>query len=262
MDYYGLKSTGRSSSCGSSRNNFRSDEHWAGNDSTLRSPSSGLSSPSYSIKLVPSAARVHSGHINRDMYSDMGSVNEKPGRQFPLRFPSIPQSDLDVSRVPTTKYTFLLKILRIGSTAISGLLIAVILAMQVYMLFRQHGVIIIPLFVCRLMLVGALAVLVLCDWAVLPKMFYFFPMFDDNRSWKGLGFSQIVVAFFVLGDSTLVGMQSDEGTFARVLFPCAVTFGCLMVAVGITYFVAGVIGGARLKVDRKERKVFATGMEA
>ncbi|ORX72337.1 hypothetical protein DL89DRAFT_265925 [Linderina pennispora] len=237
MDYYGLKDANRSVS-----SDFLSDGNWPNNDDTLRGASNGQSTPDYSIKLTPSAAR--------------------PERQFPLRFPSIPHTDVDVSHIPTTKYTFALKLLRMVNTGISALLISVILAMEIYMLLNQRGVIIIPLFVCRLILVGALVVLVLCDWAVLPKMFYFFPMYDDNRSWKGLGFSQIVVAFFVLGDSTLVGMQSDEGRFAKVLFPCAVTFGCLMVGVGITYFVAGVIGGARLKVDRKERKVFATGMEA
>ncbi|KAJ1956557.1 hypothetical protein EC988_001285 [Linderina pennispora] len=257
MDYYGLKDANRSVS-----SDFLSDVNWPNNDDTLRGASNGQSTPDYSIKLTPSAARVHGSHLNRSIYSDMDGPNEKPERQFPLRFPSIPHTDVDVSHIPAAKYTFALKLLRMVNTGISALLISVILAMEIYMLLNQRGVIIIPLFVCRLILVGALAVLVLCDWAVLPKMFYFFPMYDDNRSWKGLGFSQIVVAFFVLGDSTLVGMQSDEGRFAKVLFPCAVTFGCLMVGVGITYFVAGVIGGARLKVDRKERKVFATSMEA
>ncbi|KAI8322632.1 hypothetical protein GQ54DRAFT_310730 [Martensiomyces pterosporus] len=153
---------------------------------------------------------------------------------------------------PSRLVTRLLIALRVVSTIVSIALLGCVAGMEIYMLSNQHGIIIIPLFICRVILMAALTILVLCDWSLLPRVLKYFPMYNEQRSWKGFGFSQIVVAFFVMGDSTLAGMQDsrDKNTFARILFPLVITFGSLMIVVGAVYFVAGVMGGAGLKAGR------------
>ncbi|KAJ1966285.1 hypothetical protein GGI12_000190 [Dipsacomyces acuminosporus] len=145
----------------------------------------------------------------------------------------------------------LLIALRVASTAVSVGLFCCVAGMDVYMLLNQRGIVLIPLFICRVMLMAALVVLILCEWSLAPRITSYFPMYNEGRSWKGFGFSQIVVAFFVMSDSTMTAMQDSRSTsdFARILFPLVVTFGILMVVVGACYLVAGVLGGADLKAS-------------
>ncbi|KAJ2548990.1 hypothetical protein EV175_004617 [Coemansia sp. RSA 1933] len=121
--------------------------------------------------------------------------------------------------------------------------------MQVYM-FLGHNVTVVavPHFVCRVILIAMAVILVLCDWRRPRFMLNHFPLYNDRRSWKALGLTQVGVAFFVFGDSTLADMRAeDAGNFPHILFPLVMTFASLMLAVGTAYFVAGTIGGVRIK---------------
>ncbi|KAJ2635283.1 hypothetical protein GGF40_003708 [Coemansia sp. RSA 1286] len=134
--------------------------------------------------------------------------------------------------------------------ALAGLtLLACVCGMQVYMLLGKINILVIPLFACRLFLMAFLVVLVLCDLNIPRKVHDHFPMYNNKRSWKWLGLSQLIVAFFILGDSTLSTMEQsrESSAFARVLFPMVLSFSSLMIAVGLTYFIAGAVGGAKLK---------------
>ncbi|KAJ2358924.1 hypothetical protein GGF43_000480 [Coemansia sp. RSA 2618] len=123
---------------------------------------------------------------------------------------------------PVGKFTrWFVKGMRIGHT-LDGLIMMVCFgAMEAYMLKEQFTPVAIPLTVCRLILVIALLVLILCDWAVPKRIHRYFPMYSFQHSFKALGISQIVIAFFAFGDSTVAKMsgERDESKFARVLFP-------------------------------------------
>ncbi|KAJ1947326.1 hypothetical protein GGF37_000508 [Kickxella alabastrina] len=140
-------------------------------------------------------------------------------------------------------------ILRSIHTLTGLMLLSSIGGMQAYMLLSKISILIIPLFICRLFLMSALVVFILCDWSLPKKVHFHFPMYSNKRSWKGLGMSQLVISMFVLGDSALISLEKDrEGSqFARILFPLVVTFSSMMVLVGLIYFVLGAVGGAKLK---------------
>ncbi|KAJ2123325.1 hypothetical protein IW147_002695 [Coemansia sp. RSA 720] len=122
-------------------------------------------------------------------------------------------------------------------------------AMEAYMLTEQFTLVAIPLTVCRLILVTALVVLVLSDWARPKRIHRYFPMYSFQHSFKALGISQLVVAFFALSDSTVSKMSDDRDTsqFARILFPLVLTTSALLALVGFLYFVVGVFGGTKLR---------------
>ncbi|KAJ2521127.1 hypothetical protein H4217_001579 [Coemansia sp. RSA 1939] len=145
--------------------------------------------------------------------------------------------------------------LRLTHTMASVFLVSCLVAMQVYMLMvTKVTMVAVPHFVCRVILMAVSVILVLCDWAKPRSILKHFPMYNDKRSWKGLGLTQVVVALFVLGDSTLADMQAAENDrrFAKVLFPLVVSSSSLMLAVGIAYFVAGAIGGVKIKQRFKQ----------
>ncbi|KAJ2910889.1 hypothetical protein GGI21_000411 [Coemansia aciculifera] len=187
-------------------------------------------------------------HITPESYSTLGVSY---GQTAKAELAKLSQS-FDDAPLAKNKRT-LLVLLRVAHTIVSLMLLACVGGMQTYMLLGDKSIVIVPLFVCRLFLMAALVVLVLCDWSMPAKILHHFPMYNDRRSWKGLGISQLVVAFFVLGDSTLEGMAAsrDESTLARILFPLVLTSGFLMVLVAIVYFVAGAVGGVRLKRQLK-----------
>ncbi|KAJ2511687.1 hypothetical protein GGH20_005368 [Coemansia sp. RSA 1937] len=122
-------------------------------------------------------------------------------------------------------------------------------AMEAYMLTEQFTLVAIPLTVCRLILVTALIVLVLSDWARPKRIHRYFPMYSFQHSFKALGISQLVIAFFALSDSTVAKMSDDRenSEFARILFPLVLTTSALLVLLGCLYFVVGVFGGAKLR---------------
>ncbi|KAJ1666261.1 hypothetical protein IW140_003253 [Coemansia sp. RSA 1813] len=159
--------------------------------------------------------------------------------------PKQPKSTLDPLG-PRLKQAFVA--LRVVHTFAAVLLASCVCAMQVYMLMGHVTVVAVPHFVCRVILMAMAVVLVLCDWKKPRSVLRHFPMYSDKRSWKGLGLTQVVVAFFVLGDSTLAEMRGATGDrFSRVLFPLVLAFSSLMLVVGVAYFAAGAIGGVRIK---------------
>ncbi|KAJ2399858.1 hypothetical protein GGI23_002397 [Coemansia sp. RSA 2559] len=138
--------------------------------------------------------------------------------------------------------------LRLTHTVAAVLLVSCLCAMQVYMFLGKVSVVAVPHFVCRVILVAMAVILVLCDWRRPRSVLRHFPLYSERRSWKALGLTQVGVAFFVFGDSTLAQMRAaGAGRFAQVLFPLAMTFSSLMLVVGAAYFAAGAIGGVRIK---------------
>ncbi|KAJ2031966.1 hypothetical protein IW146_007729 [Coemansia sp. RSA 922] len=190
-------------------------------------------------------------HIMPESYSTLGVSY---GQTVKAELAKINQSSQVFNDPPLTKNKrMLLVLLRITHTIVGLMLFACVGGMQTYMLLGDKSIVIVPLFICRIFLMAALVVLALCDWSLPAKILHHFPMYNDRRSWKGLGISQLVVAFFVLGDSTLGGMSASggESTLARILFPLVLTSSFLMILVGIVYFIAGAVGGVRLKRQLK-----------
>ncbi|KAJ2829016.1 hypothetical protein GGI24_002245 [Coemansia furcata] len=191
-------------------------------------------------------------HIMPESYSTLGVSH---GQTAKAELAKINQSSLTFHDAPLAKNKrMFLILLRITHSIVGLMLMACVGGMQAYMLLGDKSIVIVPLFVCRLFLMAALVVLILCDWSMPAKILHHFPMYNDRRSWKGLGISQLVVAFFVLGDSTLGGMSASggESTLARILFPLVLTSSFLMILVGIVYFIAGAVGGVRLKRQLKD----------
>ncbi|KAJ2254104.1 hypothetical protein GGI13_002344 [Coemansia sp. RSA 455] len=190
-------------------------------------------------------------HIMPESYSTLGVSY---GQTVKAELAKINQSSQVFNDPPLAKNKrMFLVLLRITHTIVGLMLFACVGGMQTYMLLGDKSIVIVPLFVCRIFLMAALVVLALCDWSLPAKILHHFPMYNDRRSWKGLGISQLVVAFFVLGDSTLGGMSASggESTLARILFPLVLTSSFLMILVGIVYFIAGAVGGVRLKRQLK-----------
>ncbi|KAJ2800819.1 hypothetical protein H4S07_005087 [Coemansia furcata] len=191
-------------------------------------------------------------HIMPESYSTLGVSH---GQTAKAELAKINQSSQIFHDAPLAKNKrMFLILLRITHSIVGLMLMACVGGMQAYMLLGDKSIVIVPLFVCRLFLMAALVVLTLCDWSMPAKILHHFPMYNDRRSWKGLGISQLVVAFFVLGDSTLGGMSASggESTLARILFPLVLTSSFLMILVGIVYFIAGAVGGVRLKRQLKD----------
>ncbi|KAJ2006296.1 hypothetical protein GGI04_001925 [Coemansia thaxteri] len=191
-------------------------------------------------------------HIMPEMYN---ALDPRVGQTSMAEVEKVIYPLQATSDLPLTKNKRMLLIfLRLAHTVVSLMLLASVGGMQTYMLLGDKSIVVVPLFVCRLFLMAALTVLPLCDWSLPSKILQHFPMYNDKRSWKGLGISQLVVAFFVLGDSSLAGMAAsrEESTFARILFPLVLTSCFLMVAVAIAYFVAGAVGGVKLKRKLKD----------
>ncbi|KAJ2331623.1 hypothetical protein GGI00_003173 [Coemansia sp. RSA 2681] len=198
------------------------------------------------------ASRVEpASHIMPESYSTLGVSYGQVAKAELAKINLSPQS-FHNTPLAKNKRT-LLVLLRVAHTIVGLMLLACVGGMQTYMLLGDKSIVIVPLFVCRLFLMAALVVLALCDWSMPVKILHHFPMYNDRRSWKGLGISQLVVAFFVLGDSTLGGMSASRGesTLARILFPLVLTSSFLMILVGIVYFIAGAVGGVRLKRQLK-----------
>ncbi|KAJ2023416.1 hypothetical protein GGI06_001425 [Coemansia sp. S85] len=190
-------------------------------------------------------------HIMPEPYSTLGVSY---GQTVKAELAKINHSSQQFHEAPLAKKKrLLLVLLRITHSIVALMLLACVGGMQTYMLLGDKSIVIVPLFVCRLFLMAALIVLVLCDWSKPAKILHHFPMYNDRRSWKGLGLSQLVVAFFVLGDSTLGGMAAsrEESTLARILFPLVLTSSFLMILVGVVYFIAGAVGGVRIKQQLK-----------
>ncbi|KAJ1838604.1 hypothetical protein LPJ70_005392, partial [Coemansia sp. RSA 2708] len=139
--------------------------------------------------------------------------------------------------------------MRVVHTLVGLLMMACFGAMEAYMLIKQFVLAVIPLTVCRIILIIALLVLILSDWAVPKRIHRYFPMFNFQHSLKALGLSQMVIAFFALGDSTLTSMEADrkDSTFARLLFPLVILTSSLLLAISAVYFIIGVFGGAKLR---------------
>ncbi|KAJ1798972.1 hypothetical protein LPJ59_002150 [Coemansia sp. RSA 2399] len=155
------------------------------------------------------------------------------------------QADLD-ALAPRLHRSFVA--LRLIHTVAAVLLVSCLCAMQVYMFLVKTSVVAVPHFVCRVILVAMAVILVLCDWRRPRSVLRHFPLYNERRSWKALGLTQVGVAFFVFGDSTLAQMRAaGAGRFAQVLFPLVMAFSSLMLVVGVAYFAAGAIGGVRIK---------------
>ncbi|KAJ1987997.1 hypothetical protein GGI25_004686 [Coemansia spiralis] len=143
----------------------------------------------------------------------------------------------------------LLTVLRALHILAALILLGCIGGMEVYMLIGDISIVVIPRFICRIILMAITIILVLCNCNIPKSIHRHFPMFNNKHSWKALGLSQIIVAFFVLGDSTLKDMRvaQNNSKFARILFPFVLAFSCLMLFVGLVYFIVGSVGGVAIK---------------
>ncbi|KAJ1721158.1 hypothetical protein LPJ61_006073, partial [Coemansia biformis] len=153
------------------------------------------------------------------------------------------------------KGRIVLILLRILHT-VSGLLLAGCFgAMEAYMLVRQFEIVVIPLSVCRLILVTALIVILLCDWGFPRRIHRYFPMYSYRHSLMPFGLSHVSVAFFALSDPALAGMASSrsQSRFAQIAFPLILVCSSLVMLNGVASFIAGAIGGVGFRIRRRNR---------
>ncbi|KAJ2713965.1 hypothetical protein H4R19_001977 [Coemansia spiralis] len=181
-------------------------------------------------------------------------VNVREGHDTPPR--PLPRPEKARARSgpePAGRKRLFLRVLRILHM-LGGLMLAgCFVAMEAYMLVRQFEIVVIPLSVCRLILVTALHVFILCDWGFPKRIHRYFPMYNYDHSLKPLGLSLICVVFFALADPTFATMAAARGedVFARTGFAVTIAASSVVAVLALAYFVSGLLGGVEFRLRRR-----------
>jgi hypothetical protein len=91
-------------------------------------------------------------------------------------------------------------------------------------------------------------VLIFAEFGWPKRLFYWFPMLDENHSWTFFGFLQIIIGSLVLGYDSGINSLSFLG---YSLFIFVVVPGWLVFLIGIIYMLVGSFGGVKLKEMRR-----------
>ncbi|CAJ0634897.1 1197_t:CDS:2 [Entrophospora sp. SA101] len=91
-------------------------------------------------------------------------------------------------------------------------------------------------------------ILILTEFGWPRRIFYWFPMLDETKSWTFFGFVQIVIGSLILGYDSGINSESflGQGLFVFISVP-----GWFIFIIGVIYLLLGCFGGVELRQKRR-----------